>query len=381
MKNIVAFADEFGNNSFNFNSQGTHFIISSVMVNMGELKSFEESIEKIRKKYFQTGEIKSNKIGSNHKRRLLILRDLEDLKFSVYAVIVDKRQLYGEGFKYKQSFYKFLNGVLYKELYRTFPELELKVDEHGKNDFMKSFKKYVHKNHISNLFEGAEFTISESHNELGIQLADFYAGSLGYVFDENKKNNNSQELYEKIQRKITSLNLFPKQFNLEEEKQENQFFSEYDSNISTLSLTRIYDAIENLKPTSQDNIDRINFLKLLLLYNHSNHPNKYTTSKEFMKHLNVNRDREMSKEYFATKIIGSLRDKGVLIATSRDGYKIPNSLLDIKKFIEHGNNIIFPIIQRITECRNAILLSTSNECDILEDVKFEKLKLVIKDFF
>jgi len=380
MKNIIAFADEFGNNSFNFNSQGSHFIIASVMVNISELGNFENSIEKIRKKYFQTGEIKSNKIGKNHNRRLLILRDLEQLKFSVYAVIVDKRKLFGEGFKYKQSFYKFLNGILYKELYRTFPELELKVDEHGKNDFMKSFKKYVQKNHISNLFEGSEFNIKESHNELGIQLADFFAGSLGYVFDENKKNENSQELYDKLQTKITSLNLFPKQYSFEDDKEENKFYDEYDSNISTLSLTRIYDFIENTKATSQDNIDRLNFLKLLLLYNRSNHPNKYTTAKDFMKHLNVNRNKEMSKEYFATKIIGNLRDKGVLIATSRDGYKIPNSLLDIKKFIEHGNSIIFPILRRISECRNAILLSTNNECDILDENKFNKLKEIIKDF-
>lgn len=378
MKKIIAFADEFGNNSFNYNSQGSHFIIASVMVNEDELQNFENAVEKIRTKYFQKGEIKSKNIATNHKRRFLILRDLEPVNFSVYAVVVDKRKLFGEGFKYKQSFYKFLNGLLYKELYRTFPQLELKVDEHGQNDFMKSFKKYVLKNHISNLFDGADFSIKESHSELGIQLADFFAGSLGYVYDENKKNDNSQQLYNELQKKITSINLFPKQYDLAVENEENQFYSEYDINIAKLSLTRIYDAIEATKPSNQDNIDRLNFLKLLLLYNHSNHPNKYTTAKEFIKHLNVNREKEMSKEFFATKIIAKMRDKGVLIATSRDGYKVPNSLIDIVKFIDHGNSIIFPIIRRISECRNAILLSTSNKCDILDDNKFEKLKEIIK---
>ena len=29
--NITAFADEFGNNSFDFDSQGTHFIIATVI--------------------------------------------------------------------------------------------------------------------------------------------------------------------------------------------------------------------------------------------------------------------------------------------------------------------------------------------------------------
>ena len=67
------------------------------------------------------------------------------MNFSVYAVVIDKRKLYGEGFKYKKSFYKYLNGILYKELYLTFPQLDLIVDEHGGNDFMRSFKKYVGK--------------------------------------------------------------------------------------------------------------------------------------------------------------------------------------------------------------------------------------------
>ncbi len=187
MRKVVAFADEFGNNSFNLEEQGSHFIIASVIINQDELPQVFGELEVIRKKYFQTGEIKSSKVKHNHKRRLLILRDLQKIKFSIYAVIIDKRQLFGEGFKYKQSFYKYLNGVLYKELFRTFPQLEFKVDEHGGNDFMRGFKKYVEKNHIRDLFTGSEFYVQKSHNDLGVQLADFVAGTLGYIFDETKK--------------------------------------------------------------------------------------------------------------------------------------------------------------------------------------------------
>ncbi len=117
MKKVIAFADEFGNNSFDFESQGSHFIIASVIINLDELLSIQNELEQIRKKHFQTGEIKSNKVTSNHKRRIRILNELSDLKFSIYAVIIDKRKLFGEGFKFKQSFYKYLNGILYKELY------------------------------------------------------------------------------------------------------------------------------------------------------------------------------------------------------------------------------------------------------------------------
>jgi hypothetical protein len=378
MKKVIAFADEFGNNSFDFESQGSHFIIASVIVNVDELSQIQIELERIRKKYFQTGEIKSNKVKDNHNRRKLILNELSSLNFSVYAVVIDKRKLFGEGFKFKQSFYKYLNGILYKELYRTFPQLELKVDEHGGNDFMRSFKKYVQKNHIRNLFSGSDFFIEKSHNDLGVQLADFMAGTLGFIFDQNKKSDSSKEFLEILSPKLISLNHFPKEYNSEEYNEEDTF-NEYDGTIATLGLNRVFDYLDKTSGNSQDNLDRINFSKLLLLYHQSNHPQKYTTSTEFIRHLNVNREKELSKEQFSSKIIGHLRDEGVLIASSRDGYKLPTSANDMIKFIQHGKSIVLPVFRRIEECRNAILLATNNEYDILKEKEFEKINQIIKN--
>jgi len=378
MKKVIAFADEFGNNSFDFDTQGSHFIIASVIMNQDELSEIQVQLEEIRKRFFQTGEIKSNKVKNNHNRRILILKKLKKVNFSVYAVVIDKRKLFGEGFRYKKSFYKYLNGILYKELYRTFPQLELKVDEHGGNDFMLSFKKYVEKNHIRNLFAGSDFQIQKSHNDLGVQLADMMAGTLGYIFDELKKSDKSSEFLELINDKLISLNKFPKEYK-PEEFSENKTFREYDDTISTLGLNRAFDFIDKTTGNTQDNRDRINFLKLLLLYHQSNHPRKFTTSTEFVRHLSVNRRIPLSKEQFSSKIIGYLRDKGILIASSRDGYKIPTSASDMKKYINHGKSIVLPVLRRIEECRNAILLATTNEYDILDDPEYRKLKELIEN--
>lgn len=378
MKKVIAFADEFGNNSFNFDSQSSHFIIASVIINIDELDTVKKQLEEIRKRYFQTGEIKSNKVKQNYKRRLIILDKLKEVNFSIYAVVVDKRQLYGEGFKYKKSFYKYLNGILYKELFRTFPQLELKVDEHGGNDFMKSFKKYVETNHIRNLFTGSEFNIRKSHDDLGVQLADFIAGTLGYIYDDTKKSKKSSEFYEKIKNKLISVNQFPKKYEVKE-LNEKELFTEYDETIATLSLRRIFDYLDIAKGQKQEERDRIIFLKLLLLFHQSNHHKKSTTAVEFIKHLNVNREKQLTKEVFSSKIIGPLRDKGILIASSRNGYKIPTSAKDMKKFVNHGKNMIVPMLRRINECRNAILLATTNEYDILDEPEFKKIKRIIEN--
>lgn len=376
MKQVIAFADEFGNNSFKFSSESTHFIAAAIIVNIEDLDEFYSGVEKIRAKYFQTGEIKSSKIKDNHTRRKIILTEIVKLKFNVYSVVVDKTKLYGEGFKFKKSFYKYLNGILYKELYKSFPQLELKVDEHGGNEFMLEFKEYVKQNHIRTLFEGSDFFVSESKEELGVQVADLMAGTLGYIYDEHKKSSFSENFMEIISDKIISINHFPKLYKTNEY---NEFSTDefYNQAISDLSLRSIFDYLDTTSSDTQSIQDSINFLKVLVRYHESNHYKNYTTAQEFIEHLNVNRESKLSKEQFVN-MVGSLRDKGILIASSREGYKIPTSNQEVKKYVQHGNSIVIPLLRRINVCREAILLATNNSLDILDEPEFETLKDIIK---
>jgi len=209
MDNTYAFADESGNNSFDFKSQGTHFVVAAIIVAEHNLKFLEHEIERIRKYYFQTGEMKSSTIANNHQKRIKILNEVSQLPFITYAVVVNKQELWGEGFKYKKSFYKYLNGLVYKELYYTYPKLILMVDEHGGNDYMKSFKSYVQNNHMVNLFSGSEFEIVNSTNNILIQLADFMAGTIARCYDVTKISDFSNRFKEIIKPKIGCINEFP----------------------------------------------------------------------------------------------------------------------------------------------------------------------------
>ncbi|ELY2018516.1 DUF3800 domain-containing protein [Flavobacterium psychrophilum] len=372
--NITAFADEFGNNSFDFDTQGTHFIIATVICKNENLGKLHSDIEAIRKKHnFQTGEMKSSGVGKHHSRRKRILEDIAKMDIAIYAVIVDKRLLFGKGFAIKKSFYKYLNNLLYKELYRTFSSLELYVDEHGGNDFMIEFKKYVEKHHERNLFSGSEFIIQNSEQSYYIQLADFVAGTLGYIFDELKKSEHSEEFEKILKPKISSLNFFPREISFEELLETN-VDETFDPKIAEVCYNRIQSFIENESGTDQQKVDQINFLKLLLLFQRANAKNRYVSTKEIFSHLNQSRHENLKEEYFRTKIVGNLRDQGVLIASSRDGYKIPSCSKDLDNFINHGKRIVLPMLNRIKEARETIKLATNNELDILDKEIFKELK-------
>jgi len=374
---ITAFADEFGNNSFEFETQGSHFIVATVICKNDKLKKLQEDIDNIRKKHnFQTGEMKSSGVGPNHSRRKRILEDIAKLDISIYAVIVDKRKLEGKGFGFKKSFYKYLNNLLYKELYRTFPQLELYVDEHGSNDYMREFKKYVEKNHERNLFSGSNFNIQDSKQSYFIQLADFVAGTLGYIYDETKKSEHSDEFERIISSKISSLNFFPKEFSFKE-LEETNIDETFNSQIAEVCYLRAQNLIDNETGTDQQKIDQINLLKLLLLFQRANIRNRYISTYEIFNHLNQNRKENLREEYFRTKVVGNLRDRGVLIASSRDGYKIPTCSDDLDNFIKHGKRVIMPMLSRIREARNVIKLATGNDLDILDKDAFHELKDIL----
>lgn len=150
----IAFIDEFGTNSFEFDKKdiSTHFIITCILVDKSNSGEIQNDLESIRQTNFQTGEIKSSGVGNDDNRRLKVLSELVKLDFQILALVVDKGKLTGEGFGYKPSFYKFLNGLVYNDLYKVFAQVDVWMDEHGTDKFMAGFINYIRKLHPPDLF-------------------------------------------------------------------------------------------------------------------------------------------------------------------------------------------------------------------------------------
>lgn len=93
MDRVYAFTDEYG--SFGWNlvnpTVSSNYIITAIIVKESDLETFTVQSEAIRKKYFQAGEMKSSKVGKNHRRRQLILNALMPLPFKIFSVCIDKR--------------------------------------------------------------------------------------------------------------------------------------------------------------------------------------------------------------------------------------------------------------------------------------------------
>lgn len=123
MERIYAFTDESGAFGWDLDNSNvsTHFVISAIIVKESDVSELRNSVEEIRAKYFQKGEMKSSKIGRKHDRRKRILSELTKLPFSIFSVVIDKSQLVeAKGLRFKKSFYKFVNNIVHKELKKHF---------------------------------------------------------------------------------------------------------------------------------------------------------------------------------------------------------------------------------------------------------------------
>lgn len=182
MDRTYAFVDESGNTDLDTSKGGSSgfFIVCSILVAEKDLDAAYAQAEALRKRHFQTGEIKSSSLKlKDADRRARILNDLSELPFKLYFTVVDKSRIHKDGgLRIKTSFIKYVNGLLYERLFHAYPDLRMIVDEHGGQDFQESLRSYVLDRFVDDLFGDQDaFQTTSSKNNVLVQVADFFAGS------------------------------------------------------------------------------------------------------------------------------------------------------------------------------------------------------------
>ena len=381
MERVYAFTDEYGAFGWDLEKPGTstHFIISAVLVKESNLDIFRNNAEIIRKKYFQSGEMKSKTTGEKHERRLKILNDMMSLPFEIFAVCIDKKKCLEnmtlKGLQYKESFYKFMNNIVHKELKRSFKYITIVSDEVIDNDYMQSFCRYFEKHQdIKTLWGEADFQYYSSKNEIGIQVADYISGTLARVYDTHKNKPDTPDYREFLKEKITHIEVYPtlyQSFNLDT----SAIAKDYDKPIAELCFSRATAYIDSHKDFDDDYIKaRVLVAKHLLFRFMNNDTRCYISTRELLERLENAGLPIKSERAFRQEIIGKLRDDGVIISSSTKGYKIPSKESELYDYVNHDANILIPMLSRLKICRDIVKLGTTNALDLLDHPEYQLLK-------
>lgn len=383
MDRVYAFIDESGAFGWDLANPtvSSFFILTAVIVEESKLNDVLKDADEIRKKFFQTGEMKSSKIGSNHKRRQKILTAISELDCKFFPLICDKEKLANENFKglqYKKSFYKFLNNIIDTELVKAFPKITIVSDSTGSTDFIESFIKYM-KNKVipPDLFGESDIQLNDSKDNPLIQVADIISGTLQCVYDDRKNVPNEYNFMEIMKKQIIRIEVYPMTF--ENYSIEHCVLSsEYDLKIASICFQQAKNyIIQNEKNrTDIDIIAQVLTLKYLLFRFMNNNLRSYISTQELLSNLKYSSVGEISKYHFRTKIIGKMRDAGVIISGSHHGYKIPTKKSDLIDYMEHSKMILLPMLFRLKKCRDLIQLGTNKEFDLFDVQGFDKIKSI-----
>ncbi|WP_040208847.1 DUF3800 domain-containing protein [Neobacillus jeddahensis] len=377
-----AFLDEFGDNRFNFNHEhvSTHFIVVSILLKDSNKEMVESKLEQIRDSYFHSGEFETHILEENPIQAIQLLNDIKDLPFSVWAYVIDKRKTREDfGIMHKTPFLKYVNRAIYDDLSLSFEQLDLVADDQEEKQFIGGFRKYIKTRNIPDLFDYSTFGFNNSQSDLLLQLAKLMIRILAENCDKTQYSEQYRSFFKIIKSRISAINLLPHDYknflvDFPTEKQN----SRYDEVIIRQAVNLAYQYIEkHRKSEEEDERLRIDFLKFLL-FNLKENPDEYVYTEEVLDNLNAIRDIKMNPHYFRSNIVSKLRDSGVIIASSKKGYKLPVCLNDLYDFVNLSSLTIHPMLQRIAKCRDQILETTNHEIDILEPKEYGYLKKIIE---
>jgi len=372
---MFAYIDESGNADLETSKEGASdfFIVTAILVSEDKREELAASVEGIRKKYFQSGEIKSSGVGNNKDRRTKILNSINDLDFKFYTICVDKEMVKKDsGLQYKSVFIKYINGKLYNLLFSSYFDIHILADEHGGEDFKNSFKKYIEKHHKPDIFYKSKFDLVNSKNELLVQLSDFIVGTIGKIYEKKSSPALNESYSNLILTKALDIDEWPTRFQAYFSKDSTT--DEYSELIYSYSLAQAELFIQN-NEKSFDEAVRLQTatLRHIVFYSRFINKNEYISTYKIIDYLKSAGFGEITNYKIRSNIIAPLRDSDVIITSSNKGYKIPCDFADMEEFVERVNSIIKPLVSRLGIARKNLQIASKGEIEILKGANYPHL--------
>ncbi|MBZ1345534.1 MAG: DUF3800 domain-containing protein [Candidatus Nealsonbacteria bacterium] len=191
---MLVFIDESGDAGLKIKKGSSrYFVIALVSFEENEeATACDQRIELLKRelKLSQGAEFKFNKLRKD--QRLKFFEAVAPYAFFYFAIIINKEKLYGDGFKIKESFYKYTCSLVFENAKPYFKEAIIVIDGSGSREFKRQLKTYLRKKIGTSIIKKVKIQSSHSNNLL--QLADMVAGATHRSF--TKKGD--KEVYRKV---------------------------------------------------------------------------------------------------------------------------------------------------------------------------------------
>lgn len=380
---LTAFVDETGTNELDSTKRGVShlFICVAVLVDSNERLAIEAALRKISQDLCGGVEISSKRIAGDHQRRLKFLERLIELPYTYFALVINKdRIIKDSGLRFKTSFYKYINRMLYLRLAQPGFSLRIIADQFGGEDFMNSFRPYLNSRGLPDLFNNCTHNFGDSALEPGIQLADLIAGTLAYCFDPKKKCDQSPLFWKLLSPHAAGIQIWP--WTLAPELPPPPPDSAPDVHLENQLQVRVQCFLT--KHEDSTDMDRqmqaATLARLLFVRHFEDRDRQAIVSDILIEHLVHHGYEKLPKQAFQSRVIGRLRDDGIVLAGTADGYRLALTEADIQDYLDHDRTIMEPMLRRMNIARETVMLHTTGRYDILAQPQYQTLKKLAETY-
>lgn len=369
---IVVYVDESGSDILSNKDPNDRYYVSvGIIVPADAVSGINAQLEEISRRFNNGAEFKSAKIGNDKHRRLNLLNELQKVEFGYIGLAVDKHKLDKEsGYKYRNSYYKNLNKHLYQRIASaTEGHVKFVIDEHGTREFETSALQYFARH--CDMFHNVNFTYVNDKSERLVQLADIISGTIRKFLIEGFTEGN-KDIRSALRAKEISLCVLPTNYSdvstMQLPPSQDQ---ETDGKIAKVMLEKASRFIEE-RIGSEDENDQMQVHVLQRLIEAHRLETGPIHACEFVEQLNRFALKPIGKEVLLSKVIGEIRRGGIIIAGTKQGYKLATSEADIRDYLKHDQMIIMPMLGKLAAAYEVVNASVGR--DILGDAQYADLR-------
>lgn len=193
---MLVFIDESGDTGLKI-KQGSsrYFVIALVSFEENEEAiACDQRIQLLKRELKLPGdfEFKFSKLRKD--QRVKFFEAVLPYSFFYFGIVINKDQdkLYGNGFRIKESFYKYACSLVFENAKPYLKEATIIIDGSGSRQFKQDFKTYLRKKVGTSIIKKVK--IQSSHTNNLIQLADMVAGAV----HRNFTNKGDKDIYRKM---------------------------------------------------------------------------------------------------------------------------------------------------------------------------------------
>lgn len=206
---MLVFIDESGDTGFKIEKGSSRYFVI-VLVSFEENEeaiACDQRIQLLKRelKLPESFEFKFNKLRKD--QRIKFFEAVLPYTFFYYGIVINKKpdKLYGDGFKIKESFYKYTCSLVFENAKPYLKDATIIIDGSGSREFKRQLTTYLRKKVGTSIIRKVK--IQASHNNNLIQLADMVAGAIR----RNYTSKSDKEIYRKITKsKEMNVRVWPK---------------------------------------------------------------------------------------------------------------------------------------------------------------------------